>query len=73
MQRDDNIGYHSSSEEWKAYRHKMRAYIISKMIEEMDEDELKASVQASLNERYFYATDENLMSIYKKYGGKLNE
>jgi len=69
VQRDDNIGYHSSSEAWRKYRHTMRGFIVAKMIEEMDIDELKSSVQASLNERYFYAPDEQLISLYAKYGG----
>ena len=54
---------------WQEYRHKMRQFIINKIIEGMSEEEMLASVRSSLNTRYFYSPDEKLMSLYKKYGG----
>tara|TARA_R110002051_G_scaffold220672_1_gene284458 strand:+ start:539 stop:784 length:246 start_codon:yes stop_codon:yes gene_type:complete len=61
------------SEEWREKRHIMRLFIIHKMIENMSEDEKIANIKSTLNTRYFYSPDETLITLFAKYGGKLDE
>ena len=59
--------------EWKEERGRMLSFIVDKLMEQMSVEERDRRARGTINERYLYAPDHELISHYENLGGEWTE
>jgi len=61
------------SPEWKEERGRMLSFVVDKLMEQMSVEERDRRARGTINERYLYAPDHELISHYENLGGEWTE
>ena len=59
--------------EWKVERARMRAHIVTTQMSGMTYEDLSQIARGSMNDRYMFIPDNDLITAYEKAGGKWTE
>ena len=60
----------NKTDAWRKERHRLRLFIVDKMLSRMSQEDMLGFARATLNERYFWIKDSALVDAYEKEGGE---